>query len=304
MELRFYEVPQGDSVLALLGESWDRVYGHDVITPHFHNLMEIGVCRRGLGDMVMDTELWRYETGMVTIIPENYPHTTISAGEDTNFWEYLFFDPKEIITELYPGNLIFMNEIISAINKGPVMFHLEENPSLYGVIDTIMEEVRCEKQYSKEIIKYYVRILVMEMMRQNVQIPYYQPKMDGEANKIEIIPALEYVNINFAEPIKVKELADACSMSETHFRRMFEKYINIPPMDYVNLVRVQKACEMIKRTNDSMEQIAVKCGFVTTSTFNRNFKKYLDISPFQWKLNPDIYQRKLLDYHISPLRGW
>lgn len=304
MELRFYEVPQGESVLALLGESWDRVYGHDVVNSHFHNLMEIGVCRRGAGDMVMDTERWRYETGMVTIIPENYPHTTISAGEDTNFWEYLFFDPKEIIAEMYPGNFIYINEIVSAINKRPIMFHLEEFPSLYGIIDTIMEEARQEKQYSREIIKYYVRILVIEMMRQNAQIPYYRQDRNGNENQIAVLPALEYINKNFAAHMKAKDIADACNMSETHFRRMFEAYINMPPMDYVNLVRVQKACEMMNRTTDSMEQIAIKCGFATISTFNRNFKKYLEVSPYQWKINSDHYQRKLLKYHISPLRGW
>ena len=45
IELRFYEVPQNEYVLALLGEDWIRDYGHDEVNLHFHNLMEIGFCR-------------------------------------------------------------------------------------------------------------------------------------------------------------------------------------------------------------------------------------------------------------------
>ena len=45
IELRFYEIPQNEYVLALLGENWIRDYGHDEVHLHFHNLMEIGVCR-------------------------------------------------------------------------------------------------------------------------------------------------------------------------------------------------------------------------------------------------------------------
>ena len=37
MELRFYEVPQGETVLALLGDKWNRVYGHEELHLHFHN---------------------------------------------------------------------------------------------------------------------------------------------------------------------------------------------------------------------------------------------------------------------------
>ena len=38
-------------------------------------------------------------------------------------------------------------------------------------------------------------------------------------------------------------------MSETHFRRLFESYINMPPMEYLNLIRVQKAVRAMKKTN-------------------------------------------------------
>ena len=61
MELRFYEVPQNEYVLALLGDSWIRDYGHDESNLHFHNLMEIGYCKHGTGELILNEESKPFE---------------------------------------------------------------------------------------------------------------------------------------------------------------------------------------------------------------------------------------------------
>ena len=68
MEFRFYELPQGEAALVLCGESWVRVYGHEELHLHFHNLMELGICRQGVGDMFLDEEVYKYHSGDITII--------------------------------------------------------------------------------------------------------------------------------------------------------------------------------------------------------------------------------------------
>lgn len=88
VELRFYEIPQGEPVLALLGEEWNRVYGHDNFYLHFHNLMEIGICRKGEGELIINEHTYTYRTNSVTLIPPNIPHTTISNGMVRNSWEF------------------------------------------------------------------------------------------------------------------------------------------------------------------------------------------------------------------------
>ncbi len=304
VELRFYEIPQGEQVLALLGEKWDRVYGHEEHKLHFHNLMEIGICRRGEGILYLDNEKYEYRTGTVSVLPENFPHTTISSGEKTNFWEYLFFDPKTIVMELYQDNLVYQNEIIEEINSRPLAFFREENPSLAGVVDAIMLEAGRQSPYYRQMIRNYLKNLVMEIMREHAGLAQYGETSVKNTGAMQIAAALSYINRNYAMPMKAKDLAYVCNMSETHFRRVFEEYVNMSPMDYVNLVRVQKACELMKRSDESMDGIAGKCGFSTTSTFNRNFKKFLDTSPYQWKINPTTYERKFLNYHITALKGW
>ena len=49
MEFRYYQMPAGSPILALLGQKWVQNYGNDVDYLHFHNYMEIGFCYEGAG---------------------------------------------------------------------------------------------------------------------------------------------------------------------------------------------------------------------------------------------------------------
>lgn len=81
----------------------------------------------------------------------------------------------------------------------------------------------------------------------------------------------------------MKELAAACNLSETHFRRLFAGYMGMTPSSYVNLVRVQQACGMMRKTNYSMEEVATRVGYASVSAFNRNFRAITGTSPYQYK---------------------
>ncbi|MCI5614427.1 MAG: AraC family transcriptional regulator [Agathobacter sp.] len=304
VEFRFYELPQGESALVLCGDSWIRPYGHDETNLHFHNLLEIGICREGAGDMVLDEETHRYQTNSITVIPENFPHITISDGGGTNFWEYVFIDLRGMIETMFPGNVAFQNEAMESLSKGALITSAQEKPFLARIIDAIIEETKAHRLYAQRTISLLVQQIVIELLRNDSSIREGQDEAVKGTNMAQIASALDYINKNYQEPMKASQLAELCNMSETHFRRVFEEYINMPPMEYVNLIRVQKACELMKKSNISMEHVAIKCGFTTPSTFNRNFRKFVGTSPYQWKINPENYAHKLLNFRISALKGW
>lgn len=305
IEFRFYEIPQGQSCLALLGEKWIRVYGEAINTLHFHNLFEVGYCRYGNGIVVLDERVCQYETDMFTVIPPNYPHTTTSETE--NFWEYFYFDVDLVAQQIYPGNVPKQREAVAILNKRADLTHAYEKPEIAGIIKSIMEEMRDKKPYYKETTKNLIKTLFFMIMRMHKSMEAESPTLverETGDDMMSIKPAIEYIEEHYADEIRALDLANSCNMSETHFRRTFDGIINMAPMDYLNLVRVQKACDTMKKTDYSMEIVAVECGFGNVSTFNRNFKKFLGTSPYQWKKNKDNYVGKLLDYNIHALKGW
>lgn len=312
IELRFYEIPQNEYVLALLGENWIRNYGHDEVNLHFHNLMEIGVCRSGTGELVLDEEKLPYQSAMLSIIPNNYPHVTISNNkEGPSHWEYLFFDPVQVVTEMYPENELLQREMLEKINRRALFVHEWEHRNLSLLVKMIMEEMRNPRAHYIDSVRGLLYALVAEIIRMNEQDERQSEqkvltrKNNGKNSGVsQIAAALDYVRLEYVHLIRVEELANVCHMSETHFRRVFESCMNMSPVDYINLVRIQRACDLMKKSNDSMDIVAQKVGFTTTSTFNRNFKKFLNTSPYQWKINPENYERKLLNYNISARKGW
>ena len=69
MEFRYYQMPAGSPILALLGQKWVQNYGNDVDYLHFHNYLEIGFCYEGDGVMAFGEAKMRFSGREFTVIP-------------------------------------------------------------------------------------------------------------------------------------------------------------------------------------------------------------------------------------------
>lgn len=302
MEYRYYEMPTDSPVLALLGEKWTQNYGRNIDYLHFHNHLEIGFCYSGKGTLTLEDEDRIFTGGMFSVIPKNFPHTTNSDGETLSSWEYLFIDADTFLAEFYHDNPIMADRMIRRVNRKVHFCKVTEMPEMAELIHQIMEIMRNRRELYLEEAKGIVLALLVEIARWN--------KVEGEAegkpvgNSSLISPALDYISEFPDQQIRIEELAQMCHISETHFRRSFSECMNMTPVEYINWVRIKTACDELKKTNDSIGDIAVRTGFTTLSTFNRNFQKVMGISPHKWRKNPEHYERKLLNYDIKTQEGW
>ena len=85
------------------------------------------------------------------------------------------------------------------------------------------------------------------------------------------------------EDISTEMLAHSCHMSQTNYRRVFGKIMGTSPMMYLNRIRIEKACEKLFSTTDTIADIAGKEGYTSISAFNNNFKRFMNCSPQQWR---------------------
>ncbi|MDD3430229.1 MAG: helix-turn-helix domain-containing protein [Oscillospiraceae bacterium] len=303
VELRYYDIPQNESVLALLGQSWKRNYGHDVECLHFHNLMEIGICRKGVGVMQFeDIPEVPYEGGVVTILPRNVPHNTYTDGEGRiDFWEYLFVDVAAIIKEFGPQDIHTRQVLTDCINRTSRVLHRTEAPTLSAIVETVMSEMRGDgKAFRRDQVGNLTMALMYEIARLSPEVEQGRALAGGG----QIAEALEYIHTHYAESLRIPQLAEVCGLSETHFRRLFFSALNMTPVDYINLVRIQQACELLRATDDSMEAIAQKIGFTTQSSFNRSFLRLVGKSPMRWKSAEENCVTNQTRYHITAHEGW
>lgn len=307
IEFRYYKMPEGSAILALLGQKWVQTYGRDIDYLHFHNYLEIGYCYEGEGDLVLGEKSYRFSGGEFTVIPKNYPHTTNSDPGTVSKWEYLFVDVEQILSGLYhsAGNIKRRDYMLHRINSQAIFKKAQEKPKIAGQIRSLMDIMRDTEEFYLEESKGAVVELLVNIARENRDNRETKGVVDLSGKiTIPVARAMDYITLHYMEPLKIEELAAWCHISETHFRRVFLEYTGMSPLEYINLVRIQSACNYLKNTDESMADIAMKCGFTTPSTFNRNFKQITGVSPSEWRKRPENYQQQLIKAWIHSEQGW
>lgn len=296
VEYRYYEMPVNSFVLPLLGERWITNYGKDSL--HFHNYLEIGYCYYGKGRIVTEDQNYEYEDDTFTVIPKNYIHRTESNPERIEKWEYLFVDMDAFFAAFYQNEQAAMADLLKEkIEKRIQVFTAGQNPETAAVIRFILDEARTRGNFYRESIKGCLQTLLV-MFARSAASEAEEGEKGKKENRLGVV--LDYISTHYSENICISELADMCHISETHLRRLFQEVMNISPLEYINLVRIQAACHELQNTNKPVDKIRIEVGFETASTFNRNFRKLVNMSPKEWR----IKKREKADYHISIYKGW
>lgn len=306
VELRYYEPPAGEPVFALWGASWKRNYRNATGYVHFHNLMEIGLCYYGSGEIQCGADFYAYRDGTFTVIPANVPHeTTSETTTQTDFWEYVFCDAESLLEEYFGQDLFAKTQMLYRITTAPRVYDRRQHPRIVQLIRLLLEEFkRPANSYSHDFVKSITLALLFRIA--DLGETDLSPQGDWKKNRDElrISLALDYVEQHYAEPVRICQLADACHISETHFRALFEKAVNMKPLEYLQFRRIKHACDKMLNTDNNMETIATLCGFSSQSSFNRAFQKYLGTTPYQWKQAHRSSGNLLMDYHITLKEGW
>ncbi|MEH6627959.1 MAG: helix-turn-helix domain-containing protein [Motiliproteus sp.] len=113
---------------------------------------------------------------------------------------------------------------------------------------------------------------------------YYQsfsPRLDhGDKT---IVKAQHHLQAYFHKPLLVTDLAALCYLTERTFLRRFVKATAWKPIQYLQRLRVQKACDLIESSTDSFAKIALNVGYEDISAFRKTFIKITGLTPKAFK---------------------
>lgn len=110
------------------------------------------------------------------------------------------------------------------------------------------------------------------------------PFVTGEAgSQSRISKACEYIGAHFAEPIYVEDLARMAGLGKSAFSRLFKKGTGRSLPQYVNELRITRACNMLAETDLTVAQIAYDCGFVSLAHFQRQFREHRQCTPLAYR---------------------
>ena len=108
-----------------------------------------------------------------------------------------------------------------------------------------------------------------------------------------IAKVCEYIEENIEEPIRLGDVAQLVSMSESAFSHFFKKKTNCTFIDYVTNLRIARACQLLSETTHTVAEICYTCGFNNLSNFIRIFKKKKGSTPQEYRM---FLQQMLIKY--------
>lgn len=94
-----------------------------------------------------------------------------------------------------------------------------------------------------------------------------------------ISSVLAYIEDNLPEIDGLECLADRCNLSLSRFKHLFKQEVGIPPTEYINRKKVEKAERLLMHSNLSIKDIAYDLGFSSPAYFATVFRQYKGYAP-------------------------
>jgi AraC-like DNA-binding protein len=83
----------------------------------------------------------------------------------------------------------------------------------------------------------------------------------------------QFLNSRFSQTVRLCEAARVVSMSEGAFSRFFHAHTGRTFPDFVNELRIGRACRLLTETDKTITEVAYGCGFESLTNFNRQFRR-------------------------------
>ncbi|WP_019637991.1 response regulator transcription factor [Paenibacillus fonticola] len=90
---------------------------------------------------------------------------------------------------------------------------------------------------------------------------------------------IEQVQYHYAEELSLKTLSQRLKLHPNYLGQLFQQEVGSSFSDYVNQYRIEKATQLLLHTEQKTAEIAVNVGYIDSSYFYRQFKKYAGVSP-------------------------
>ncbi|TBL78711.1 helix-turn-helix transcriptional regulator [Paenibacillus thalictri] len=99
----------------------------------------------------------------------------------------------------------------------------------------------------------------------------------------EIDGVIKYIHQHICDPLSLEQLAKYAGYSPYHFTRIFKERTGLSPLYYVSSHRLQKAKDLLLRTNLSVRDIGLEIGQQSLGTFTTRFTEKVGVTPSDFR---------------------
>lgn len=252
---------------------------------HMHDFVEVVYITDGKGVHFVDGKEYPVRRGDLIFINYHQTHSFLVDTKMTFYNVFLlpaFFDETlresqnifDILTlTAFEG---FRSELLS--DKSFLHFSANDRVEVERLLETVHREQKEKKEGYKTMLRAQGIALFVHIFRKILE------SIETETNEsIGIDEITRYVEANCTDKLTLKDLAQKCFYNPSYFSRAFKKKNGMSLVEFIHKNRIKKACELLKTSELTVEEIAIEVGYQDRGGFYTQFKKFMGCLPTEYK---------------------
>ena len=215
-----------------------------------------------------------YESGDVGIFPANQITPAVEFEQELGFI-VLCFEPEFILRAACESVSFDEVEILQQLQT--------HDPLIQQIGFSVKRELEISVFDSRLYVEYAANMLAIHLLKrystQKITIREYA----GGLSKQKLQQAIAYINDNLDQNLSLAQMSQVVQMSPHYFATLFKQSMGIAPHQYVTKCRVERAKHLLASSEFSVIQVSQLVGFQSQSHFAKVFRKYVGVSPREFK---------------------
>ena len=242
----------------------------DKVGEHYHRVHQVLFVLDGEGEIALDGRKHRLSQDKAAFIVPYCSHSIVS--EDRLTLLVLAFD-KDVV------NVPTLDAVLNAGLNTACLLQL--NPLSGGELRRLLRNMLFEQAkpdpLSGQAVVIYLQELLLHLARNR------QPFPSMDSNRLRAERIRSYIDSHYFEKIHVQDIAARLGITARYVNDIFKSEYGMTPTQYLTEVRIACAKKLLAETDKDIVSIAFEVGYETLSTFYRNFKIMVNVSPHHFR---------------------
>ncbi len=166
---------------------------------------------------------------------------------------------------LLPDALLLDDPVVAAIGR-----------AMLGAV-----EQRADPLYADSLAQALALHMVYGRLLESA--PPRPSRAPGALTEAALARVVDYMHIHLGGRVALEDLAEVASISKFHFVRLFKLATGDPPHRYLTRLRMQHAAELLRDSEDTVQQISAACGYASPGQFASTFRRHCGTNPAQYR---------------------
>jgi AraC family transcriptional regulator len=158
---------------------------------------------------------------------------------------------------------------------------LMRDPEIERICLALLAELRTGGPAGRLYVESLTHQLAVCLLRRHSDVAVTEGKQGLPRNRLRRV--MDYIEDNLNNGVRLQDLAVLAGLSPFHFARQFKDATGLAPHQFVLRSRVERAKQLLERTELSLAEIGLTLGFSHQSHFTNVFRRWVGATPKAWR---------------------